>query len=323
MTTTTTFFMRSLGWALSVSSICALVVTTTTTFSAQKDVEVKLSARSEFVSATGVAELVLSVHAKQDVRIPAVMLSGLKIKTTVDGKAGPSLRQAAAGTVKLTRGTQIARPLRIDMKKVVPDLPQTAIARVTFEWVGAPGASTFVQVAPDLKSADVDRFDLAKTQVALLTNYGEMVLKFHPDKAPNTVKNFLKLAKNGFYDTTGFHRVMPGFMIQGGCPNSKPGADGVAGTGSPGYTVKAEFNDTRHVKGVISMARSQDPDSAGCQFFIVHATSTHLDGKYTAFGELVSGQDTLEKIATVACNGTTPIEPVRIKKMIVKPVFKK
>ncbi|MEE2887251.1 MAG: peptidylprolyl isomerase [Planctomycetota bacterium] len=323
MTNMTTFVRHALGCALTLSSMCAVLATTTAMVSGQKGAEVKLSARSEFASATGVAELVLSVYATEDTKIPMVLLSGLRIKTMIDGKAGPVLRESASGTVKFTKGTRFVRPLSIDMTRVLPGFSKSALARVTFEWVGVKGASTFVQVAPDFKTVAVDQFDLAKTQVALLTNHGELVLKFHPDKAPNTVKNFLKLAKSGFYDTTGFHRVIPGFMIQGGCPNSKPGADGVAGTGSPGYTIKAEFNDTRHVKGVISMARSSAPDSAGCQFFIVHAPSGHLDGKYTAFGELVSGLATLDKIAGVPCNGSKPVEPVRIRKMIIKPVFKK
>jgi len=322
MTTNTNLSVLLLRSALPALSLFTLLATPQAG-RAQDGIEVKLSAQSEFTSATGVAELLLTVYVKEDAKVPAALLSGLKLKTTIDGKAGPRLRESASGVVKMSKGTRFARPLTIDMKNVVPNLDLLSIARVTFEWDGVKGASTFVRVAPDLKEVAVDSLDLAKTQVSILTNHGEMVLGFHPGKAPNTVKNFIKLAKNGFYDTSGFHRVIPGFMIQGGCPNSKPGADGVAGTGSPGYTVKAEFNDTRHVKGVISMARSQNPDSAGCQFFIVHATSGHLDGKYTAFGALVSGQDTLDKIATTQCNGSKPIKPVTIMKMIVKPAFKK
>jgi peptidyl-prolyl cis-trans isomerase B (cyclophilin B) len=322
MITATTSSGRVFASARSFLSIAFFVMLTAGLSSAQAGLEVKLSSTSEFVKASGTAELRLSIHASEDTKVPMVMLSGLALKTTVDGKAGPVLRLSASGTAKLTKGTSVVRPLSIDMKKVVPNMSKNAVARVTFEWVGVKGASTFVQVLPNLQAVSVDQLDLAKTQVAILTNYGEMVIKFNPGKAPKTVANFVKLAKNGFYDTTGFHRVSPGFMIQGGCPNSKPGADGVAGTGSPGYKIKAEFNDMRHVKGVLSMARSQDPDSAGCQFFIVHASAGHLDGQYTAFGELVSGQGVLDKIASVRCVATKPVEPVRIKKMIVKPVFK-
>src|ERR1700690_2503952 len=120
-------------------------------------------------------------------------------------------------------------------------------------------------------------------EVAVIkTNYGEMTLAFWPDVAPKTVENFKKLARAGFYDGTAFHRIINGFMIQGGCPNTKKGAKGVPGTGGPGYQIKAEFNKKTHARGVISMARSSDPDSAGSQFFIVHGDAKFLDGQYTA-----------------------------------------
>lgn len=165
---------------------------------------------------------------------------------------------------------------------------------------------------------------LSKVKLRLITSHGEMMLSFRPDKAPNTVANFIKLAKSGFYDQSRFHRVIPGFMIQGGCPNTKPGATGAPGTGDPGYKIKAEFNDLPHERGVISMARSGHPDSAGCQFFIVHQygpSSQGLDGKYTAFGKLVSGFETLDKIVNVRTNpggaGTTPTQPVHLHEVIV------
>jgi peptidyl-prolyl cis-trans isomerase B (cyclophilin B) len=210
------------------------------------------------------------------------------------------------------------------MKQITPNLPAGKGARVSFAWEGLTGVSTFVELAPDLRKVPVEALDLAETRVKLITEQGDMVLKFHPDKAPNTVANFVKLAKDGFYDATRFHRVMAGFMIQGGCPNSKPGAVGRPGTGNPGYRVKAEFNDLKHVKGVLSMARNEgDNDSAGCQFFIMHATKPFLDGQYTAFGELQSGVDTLDKIANAQVNGETPVEPVSIRAAIVLPAFKK
>ncbi len=317
---------RALTWGLSCSTLLALIGLSSVTATAQSKnagYEVKLNSKAEIVSATDAVVLVLSLHVQRDCKVPMALFNGLKLKTTVNGKPGPRLRQAASGSVKMTKDTRLSRLLTIDMKRVVPGQSKLAVARVTFEWEGAKGASTFVQVAPDLKGVSVDTLDLAKTQVVIFTSHGDMALKFFPDKAPGTVENFVTLAKNGFYDTTAFHRVIPGFMIQGGCPNSKPGADGVPGTGSPGYKIKAEFNDTRHVRGVISMAREGgNPDSAGCQFFIVHAPSGHLDGQYTAFGELVSGHQTLDKIAAVQLNGSAPVEPVRIKKMVVKPVFK-
>ena len=127
------------------------------------------------------------------------------------------------------------------------------------------------------------------------TTAGEMTVAFWPEVAPKTVENFVKLAREGFYDGTAFHRIVKGFMIQGGDPLSKKD-DPHVGTGGPGYKIKAEFNDRPHVRGVISMARSQHPDSAGSQFFICLDEASFLDGEYTAFGELIEGEETLVRI---------------------------
>ncbi len=139
-------------------------------------------------------------------------------------------------------------------------------------------------------------------EVAVInTTEGEMVLEFWPDVAPGHVENFKKLARQGFYDGTCFHRVIKGFMIQGGDPLTKDlSREDEWGTGGPGYRIKAEFNDRSHERGVLSMARSSDPNSAGSQFFICHGNPKFLDRQYTAFGRLVKGDDVLEKIATAA-----------------------
>ncbi len=140
-----------------------------------------------------------------------------------------------------------------------------------------------------------------KEVAVIKTTEGEMVVEFWPDVAPKTVENFKTLAKKGFYDGTCFHRVIKGFMIQGGDPLTKdPSKEELWGTGDPGYKVKAEFNERHHDRGVISMARSNDPDSAGSQFFICHGNPRFLDRQYTAFGKLIKGDDVLEKIATTA-----------------------
>ncbi|MCI0745212.1 MAG: peptidylprolyl isomerase [Verrucomicrobia subdivision 3 bacterium] len=135
-----------------------------------------------------------------------------------------------------------------------------------------------------------------QNEVAVIkTTEGEMTVAFWPDVAPNTVENFKKLARESFYDGTAFHRIVKGFMIQGGDPLSKTD-DPMVGTGGPGYKIKAEFNDRSHVRGVISMARSQSPDSAGSQFFICLADAKFLDRQYTAFGQLIAGDDVLGRI---------------------------
>src|SRR5260370_24565577 len=137
----------------------------------------------------------------------------------------------------------------------------------------------------------------ANEVAAIKTSEGEMVAEFWPDVAPNTVENFKKLAKAGFYDGTAFHRIVKGFMIQGGDPLTKDLANEARyGTGDPGYKIKAEFNKKSHERGVLSMARSSDPDSAGSQFFICLANVSRLDNQYTTFGKIIKGDDVLGKI---------------------------
>jgi peptidyl-prolyl cis-trans isomerase B (cyclophilin B) len=152
------------------------------------------------------------------------------------------------------------------------------------------------------------------TRAVIDTKFGEIELELLSDKAPGHVRNFVDLAQKGFYDGTTFHRVIPGFMIQGGDPNTKDpnGPRGRHGTGGPGYTIRAEFNDTPHERGVLSMARSSDPDSAGSQFFICVADSTFLDRQYSAFGRVVRGMEIADRIVSAprdrADNPTERIE---------------
>ena len=160
------------------------------------------------------------------------------------------------------------------------------------------------------------------TEVAVIkTSEGTMVLEFWPDVAPGHVENLKKLAKQGFYDGTCFHRVIKGFMIQGGDPNTKDESKQSSwGMGGPGYQIKAEFNDKPHVRGVLSMARSQDPNSAGSQFFICHGDPRFLDKQYTAFGKLIKGDDVLEKIATTPTQpGDRPVKRVNVESIKIVP----
>ena len=157
-------------------------------------------------------------------------------------------------------------------------------------------------------------------EVAVLeTGEGRIVLMFFPDKAPKHVENFKKLIKEGFYDGTKFHRTIPGFMIQGGDPNTKTSDRSSWGMGGPSTSVKAEFNDIHHAKGVLSMARSADPDSAGSQFFIMVDEYPSLNHQYSAFGKVVTGQEVADKIVAKPTDGDLAVDPVAIKKAIATP----
>ena len=157
--------------------------------------------------------------------------------------------------------------------------------------------------------------DAQNNEIAVIeTTLGNIELEFLEDKAPGHTKNFKDLAKKGFYDGTTFHRVIPGFMIQGGDPNSKSADRSRHGMGGPGYTIKAEFNDTSHDRGILSMARSQDPNSAGSQFFIVVKASHFLDNQYTAFGKVIKGMGVADKIVNTPRDARdNPIDRVEMK----------
>ncbi len=152
-----------------------------------------------------------------------------------------------------------------------------------------------------------------------MENGGKIVLELYPDKAPNTVNNFISLVQKGFYNGLIFHRVIEGFMIQGGDPKG-------TGVGGPGYCIKGEFssnrfagNSIRHERGVISMARAMDPNSAGSQFFIMHANASYLDGQYAAFGKVIKGMDVVDKIASVKTNyNDRPLKEQKMKKFTVE-----
>ena len=150
------------------------------------------------------------------------------------------------------------------------------------------------------------------------TKFGKIEVQFFKDKAPGHVKNFKDLARKGFYDGTIFHRVIPGFMIQGGDPNTKSDDRSIHGMGGPGYSIKAEFNDTPHKRGILSMARSQDPNSAGSQFYIVVKDSAFLDGQYTAFGKVLSGMTVADQIVNAPRDSKdNPNERIEMKVKVI------
>jgi peptidyl-prolyl cis-trans isomerase B (cyclophilin B) len=160
---------------------------------------------------------------------------------------------------------------------------------------------------------------MAAARAVIETKYGKITLRFFPDVAPVHVKNFLELAKKGFYDGTTFHRVIRGFMIQGGDPLSKDKKSTDVGSGSPGYRIKAEFSNRPHKRGTLSMARTNIPDSAGSQFFICVADAPQLDRQYTVFGEVVSGMDVADRIVALQVPGTDrPSERIEMKVRVIE-----
>lgn len=270
----------------------------------------------------------LTVDVRRDADVPAAILNGVDLTVRVDGKdANPIKQPGKGGAVSMVAGTRIERSLSFPVSAFVSGGEIQEMVVVAVGWSGQVGVDCTFKVAPDSSNVKLEDLDLAKTQVILVTNYGEMQLAFRPDKAPRHVENFVKLCLEGFYDGTKFHRVIRNFMIQGGCPNTKDEKKrAMWGSGGPGYRIDAEFNDLRHLKGTLSMARTQDPNSAGSGFFIVHKDSAHLDNQYSAFGNLVEGVDVLDAIANVQVGGpqkSTPVAPVMLSAAVVLPVTKK
>jgi peptidyl-prolyl cis-trans isomerase B (cyclophilin B) len=161
---------------------------------------------------------------------------------------------------------------------------------------------------------------MADTKAIIHTKFGDITLSFFPEDAPKHVNNFIELAKKDFYNQTIFHRVIPGFMIQGGDPNSKSEDKSQHGTGGPGYNLKAEFNSNSHKRGALSMARSGHPDSAGSQFFICVSDVPHLDGQYSVFGEVTEGMDVVDKIVSQQRDqNDNPLERIEMTVEIISP----
>jgi peptidyl-prolyl cis-trans isomerase B (cyclophilin B) len=217
---------------------------------------------------------------------PVAILQGLRVEKLSDGGPPVSVTPASAAPAPANLPAQWPSGHRetvtLPLAQYFPDLARTGRYRVT--WTQAPFSTAQLEV------------QVVEAYAAIKTNVGEIVIEFHPEDAPKTVLNFIKLAKRGFYNGLLFHRIIPGFMMQGGCPKGD-------GTGDAGEKIKAEFNGRKHMAGTVSMARSNDPDSAGSQFFICFAPAVQLDGKYTAFAEVVRGMDAVKKVETF---GTHP-----------------
>ena len=179
---------------------------------------------------------------------------------------------------------------------------------------GTSASTTSATPAPVVKPMNAYEHKIAELHTAA----GQINIRFFPDVAPNHVRNFIDLSESGFYVGTKFHRVIPGFVIQGGDPNTKAGDPSLWGTGGSGKNVAAEFNSRKHTRGILSMARSGHPDSASSQFFICVADVPSLDDNYTVFGEVTQGMDVVDKIVNAPTRGETPIEPVAITRVVVR-----
>lgn len=285
-----------------------------------------LFARS-LVPATANVELRLVLQVDADLELPAALLSGIELAVKCDDATVPfPVQPGKPGTVSLAGGTIVERTLRFPASAFVAGSPTDRIANVSVTIVGLPAAACAFKIAPDVSKLDVSTLDLAKTEVVLVTNFGDMRVSFRPDKAPKTVAAFVDLCRQGFYDGTKFYRVVRDFMIQGGCPLSKDDSQPEAwGGGTNGVRLKAEWSDLRHLRGTLAMARGEHPDSADCHFFILHKDSPHLDGRYTAFGNLEAGADVLDRIAETPVGGPkreTPLRHVILHAAIVLPVKK-
>ena len=189
-------------------------------------------------------------------------------------------------------------------------------AATTSDTAAATDTAPTTSAAPAAEEKPMSAYE---NKIAELhTTAGQINIRFFPDVAPNHVRNFLDLAGKEFYAGTKFHRVIPGFMIQGGDPNTKSGSPATWGTGGSAKKVGAEFNAISHKRGIVSMARSQDPNSASSQFFICVADAPFLDRQYSVFGEVIQGMDIADKIVNAPTRGETPNDPVAITKIVVR-----
>jgi peptidyl-prolyl cis-trans isomerase B (cyclophilin B) len=242
-------------------------------------------------------------------------IDGKKISATAFAVDGQALTDVAI-PASMTLAAGEKKTIEIDLGAKLPE--NGSFELTAPEWSGVP-AKTVQVLEPgpkDVKFLDVPVEELARYRVLLRTSRGDILVELWPDAAPNHVRNFLDLSATGFYDGTTFHRVMPGFMIQGGDPDG-------TGSGRGPRMLKAEFSQKKHEAGVLSMARGQDPNSASSQFFVMHGPAPHLDGGYSAFGKVVDGMPTVDRIAKApgrpiaGAGGNRPDEPQILQRAIV------
>ncbi|MDA0374893.1 MAG: peptidylprolyl isomerase [Planctomycetota bacterium] len=310
-----------------LNTFAALLAVATVLGAQDAPVRVTLEVDAPVVSVGKPIELTLTARVAAATEVPATLLGGIHLTTYVDGEPSIEIGEPLAGQVPVAAGTEIRRRIPVDPAALWPQGSLIGKSSIVFAWSGLDEARVSLRLVPDQTALDLDALDLAKTKVRLITSEGEMVVGFLPEKAPRHVRNFIKLSKDGFYNGTRFHRVISGFMIQGGDPYTKKGSDGQIGTGGSGQRLEAEFNDVKHERGILSMARSADPNSASSQFFVMHGSAPSLDGKYSVFGRLESGLETLDAIAGTSVRPSRsgepsePVEPMWLYAAVVEPVL--
>ena len=310
--------MKNLLVAVFVACLSVLV-------SAQEIPGMRLSLSApSIVAAQSDLSLRLLIELSEDCEVPSQLLNGANLTVRTNGQPNkPIIQEGQGAAVAMRKGTRIERMLTYPASTFMVDPDAGEIVTVAVSWRGLLGVDCTFKVAPDTKNIKIEELDFNRTQVMLVTNYGDIHLEFRHDKAPKHVENFIKLCLSGFYDGTKFHRVIKNFMIQGGCPFTKD--DSLKqkwGQGGAGYNLKLEASDLRHLRGTLSMARGDGNDTASSGFFIVHKDSAHLDGLYSAFGNVVKGMDTLDRIAFVRLAGPTmsaPVVPVVLQAAVVLP----
>jgi len=307
----------------SLASILALSLSMGLAAQEIPGVKLSISAPS-IVAAQSDLRLRLLIELQDDASVPAAVLNGASLTVRCNGQPHKTIKEAGdGGPVFLRKGTTVERFMTYPARELLADPNVGEIVTVAVGWEGLIGVDCTFKVAPDTKNVKIGELDLSKTEVVLITNYGDIQLAFRPDKAPKHVENFIKLCLQGFYDRTKFHRVIRNFMIQGGCPYTKDEAQRARwGTGGAGYNLKLEASDLRHLRGTLSMARGDGRDTASSGFFIVHKDAPHLDNGYSAFGNVIRGMDTLDRIANQPCagpNNSTPIQPVILEAAVVLP----
>ncbi len=289
------------------------------------DVEYNIKVLIPYVTPGDSIEISYGIKINKETKVRPSVLFGSGIELYLGGKSLGPITDSPADEVPMTlkKGGAVQATLPVSVNDLIRKsglkLNQTESLELVLGF--GPSARATITVVPDMSKYPLDKLDLTKTKVVIFTDFGYMVAKFFPEKAPNHVKRFVGLARKHFYDGIQFHRIVPGFMVQGGDFHTRaPGSPSDMGAQPP---MKAEFNDIKHVKGILSMARTNDPDSASAQFFLMHGRAPYLDNNYTVFGQVIEGLEVIDELAkqpigrSQSGEMSRPLKPVWIRKMIV------